>query len=48
MEEFGEVVPSVVVRVGMERVGAELGFKFVVQPILIAVVDGRGRRSRRL
>ena len=46
MEEFGEVVPSVVVRVGMERVGAELGFKFVVQPILIAVVDGRGRRGR--
>lgn len=43
MDEFGEVVPLVGIRVRVERVGAQLIFQFVIQSVVIAVLDGYDR-----
>jgi hypothetical protein len=48
MDEFGEVVPLVGIRVRVERVGAQLIFQFVIQAVVIAILDGYdGRRGAR-
>jgi hypothetical protein len=39
VDELGEVVPLVGIRVRLERVGAQLIFQFIIQAVVITVLD---------
>jgi hypothetical protein len=43
MDEFGEVVPFIGIRVRVERIGAQLVFQFVLQTVIIGVFGGHVR-----